>query len=116
MSLSGQTQRKTYVKSMYNLAPIGVPLMPATETPESVETARINLRTSAEAKAMIERAAAYMGTTVSAFMLQNAYEAAKRVVAEHEVVMLSQRDFEAFANALDTPPAPTAALKRLLRG
>ena len=116
MSLSGQTQRKTYVKSMYNLAPIGVPLMPATETPESVETARINLRTSAEAKAMIERAAAYVGTTVSAFMLQNAYEAAKRVVAEHEVVMLSQRDFEAFANALDTPPAPTAALKRLLRG
>jgi uncharacterized protein (DUF1778 family) len=116
MSLSGRTQRKTYVKSMYNLAHIGVPLMPATESPESVETARINLRTSAEAKAMIERAAAYVGTTVSAFMLQNAYEAAKRVVAEHEVVMLSQRDFEAFANALDTPPAPTAALKRLLRG
>ena len=90
--------------------------MPATKRPESVETARINLRTSAEAKAMIERAAAYMGTTVSAFMLQNAYDAAKRVVAEHEVIMLSQRDFEAFANALDNPPAPTAALKRLLRG
>lgn len=89
--------------------------MPATETPE-IETARINLRTSAEAKAMIARAAAYMGTTVSAFMLQNAYDAAKRVVAEHEVIMLSQRDFEAFAGALDKPPAPTAALKRLLRG
>ena len=89
--------------------------MPATKRPESVETARINLRTSAEARAMIERAAAYVGTIVSAFMLQNAYEAAKRVVAEHEIVMLSQRDFEAFANALDTPAAPTAALKRLLR-
>jgi len=90
--------------------------MPATKRPDSVETARINLRTSAEAKAMIERAAAYMGTTVSAFMLQNAYEAAKRVVAEHEVIMLSQRDFEAFASALANPPAPTAGLKRLLRG
>ena len=90
--------------------------MPATPTQEPPDTARINLRTSAEAKAMIERAAGYMGTTVSAFMLQNAYEAAKRVVAEHEVVMLSQPEFEAFANALDTPAAPTAALKRLLRG
>lgn len=90
--------------------------MSATEVPDSTETARINLRTSLEAKAMIERAAAYMGTTVSAFMLQNAYEAAKRVVAEHEVIMLTQRDFEQFAKALDKPPAPTAALKKLLRG
>jgi uncharacterized protein (DUF1778 family) len=89
--------------------------MPAADTADSVETARINLRTSAEAKALIERAAAYMGTTVSAFMLQNAYEAAKRVVAEHEVFMLTPRDFGAFASALDRPLAPTAALKRLLR-
>lgn len=90
--------------------------MPAIETHDPVDTARINLRTSGEAKALIERAAAYMGTTVSAFMLQNAYEAAKRVVAEHEVIMLTQRDFEGFAQALAKPPAPTAALKRLLRG
>ena len=37
------------------------------------ESARINLRTSPEAKALIERAAAIMGSTVSGFMLQNAY-------------------------------------------
>lgn len=36
-------------------------------------SARINLRTSVEAKAMIERAASLMGTTVSSFMLQNAF-------------------------------------------
>ena len=40
------------------------------------ESARINLRTSPEAKALIERAAALMGTTVSSFLLQNAYETA----------------------------------------
>ena len=45
----------------------------------------------------------------------NAYEAAKRVVAEHEVIMLSQRDFETFARVLDKPPKPTATLRRLLR-
>ena len=46
------------------------------------ESARINLRTSPEAKALIERAAAIMGSTVSSFMLQNAYEAASRLVAQ----------------------------------
>lgn len=89
--------------------------MPAPSQTEIAE-ARINLRTSAEAKALIERAAAYMGTTVSAFMLHNAYEQAKRIVAEHELHVLSQRDFEAFAKALEAPPAPTSALKRLMRG
>ena len=94
-----------------------MPVIPSESTsPESAEAARISLRTSAQAKVLIERAAAYMGTTVSAFMLQNAYEAAKRVVAEHEVIMLTQRDFEKFAQALEKPPAPTAGLKRLMRG
>ena len=45
------------------------------------ESARLNPRTSAEAKAMIERAATLMGTTVSSFMLQNAFEAARRIVS-----------------------------------
>ena len=46
----------------------------------SAQSTRINLRTIPEAKAMIERAAALMGTTVSAFMVQNAFEAAQRLV------------------------------------
>jgi uncharacterized protein (DUF1778 family) len=50
----------------------------------STGSARINLRANPEAKALIERAAALMGMTVSAFMLQNAYEAAQRLIAEWE--------------------------------
>lgn len=78
------------------------------------EQARINLRTSAEAKAMIERAAALMGTTVSSFMLQNAYEAARRVVSEYDTLMLSQRDFDAFTEAMEHPPKPKTALRKLM--
>lgn len=78
------------------------------------ESARINLRTSADAKAMIERAAALMGTTVSGFMLQNAYEAARRVVSDYDTLMLSQRDFDAFAEAMEHPPKPKAALRKLM--
>ena len=83
-------------------------------TTQSPETARINLRTSPEAKALIERAAALMGTTVSGFMLQNAYEAAQRGVSDHDTILLSQRDFEAFIAACDNPPEPTEALRRLM--
>ena len=76
---------------------------------------RINLRTSPEAKALIERAAALMGTTVSSFMLQNAYEAAQRLVAQHETIVLSDRDRDAFLAAINTPGEPTEALKALMR-
>ncbi|MDO8261599.1 MAG: DUF1778 domain-containing protein [Gallionella sp.] len=85
--------------------------MPATLTNES---ARINLRTSAEAKAMIERAAALMGTTVSSFMLQNAFEAARRIVSETDTLLLTQRDFEAFAASIENPPKPKTALRKLM--
>ena len=78
------------------------------------ESSRINLRTSADAKAMIERAAALMGTTVSGFMLQNAYEAARRIVADNDTLMLSQRDFEAFVAACENPPPPNPALLELM--
>jgi len=78
------------------------------------ESARINLRTSAEAKAMIERAAALMGTTVSGFMLQNAYDAARRIVAETDTLMLTQRDFAAFTASIESPPKPKAALRKLM--
>lgn len=52
----------------------------------STGTARIDLRTSAEAKALIERAAALMDTTVSGFMRQHACDAARRVVADHDTL------------------------------
>ena len=79
------------------------------------ESARINLRTSPEAKALIERAAAIMGSTVSSFMLQNAYEAALRLVAQQDVITLSDRDRDAFLKALENPPEPTQALIDLMR-
>jgi uncharacterized protein (DUF1778 family) len=80
----------------------------------AADSARINLRTSREAKALIERAAALMGTTVSGFMLQSSYESASRVVANHDALMLSARDFEAFMDACENPAEPTPALIKLM--
>ena len=78
------------------------------------ESARINLRTSPEAKALIERAAALMGSTVSSFMLQNAYEAARRIVADKDTLMLSQAAFDDFVAVCEQPAEPTQALIDLM--
>lgn len=86
----------------------------ASRAPLPTDSARINLRTSPEAKALIERAAALMGTTVSGFMLQNAYEAARRVVADNDTLVLSQQAFETFVAACESPAKPNAALRALM--
>ena len=80
----------------------------------ATESARIKLRTSVEAKTMIERAAALMGTTVSGFMLQNAYEAARRIVSENNTLLMTERDFEAFTSSIENPPKPKPALRKLM--
>jgi len=76
---------------------------------------RINLRTTPGTKQAIEQAAEMLGTTVSAFMLQNAYDAARRVLAEQQILTLSNRDRDAFLEALNKPPAPSKELRKLLR-
>lgn len=83
-------------------------------TIQNAESARINLRTSPEAKALIERAAALMGTTVSSFMLQNAYEAARRLVTESDTLQLSRQAFADFVAACETPDEPNDALRQLM--
>lgn len=79
-----------------------------------MNTVRINLRTSQEAKTMIERAALLMGTTVSAFMLQHTYEAACRIITNHDTLLLSTQGFEVFVSTCENPPEPNAALLELL--
>ncbi len=76
---------------------------------------RVHLRASAAAKEVIARAAASLGTTVSAFVAQSAYDAARQHLQQQEMLVLSAADLTAFARALDRPPKPNAALKRLMR-
>lgn len=78
------------------------------------ESARINLRTSPEVKAMIERAAAIMGSTVSSYISQSMYETSSRIVANTDTLMLSQEAFEAFIAVCENPPEPTEALRKLM--
>ena len=62
---------------------------------------RINLRTTYERKNLIATAAAYSGTTLSAFLLESAEERAKQVMQEQTEIQLTVKDWNAFSKILD---------------
>ncbi|MBI1891873.1 MAG: DUF1778 domain-containing protein [Burkholderiales bacterium] len=69
------------------------------------------MRTSAEMRVLLGRAAAYSGRTVTDFVLASAQEAAMRTIQDHEIIRLSSEDSLKFANALtSTNRKPNANL------
>jgi uncharacterized protein (DUF1778 family) len=72
---------------------------------------RIDLRTSPEIKALIVRAAATAGVSLSAFLIASAQERAKQILAENETLTLSPRDWDAFFAALDSTDKPRPKLE-----
>ena len=72
---------------------------------------RLEARVSAEVKALLQEAATLEGRTLTDFIVQAVTEAAKCTLRERDVIELSQRDREAFVNALLHPPTPSARLQ-----
>jgi uncharacterized protein (DUF1778 family) len=72
---------------------------------------RIELRVAPSAKQLIQRAMAVSGLTAGDL----AYEGARRVLDEHERMVLSGADRDAFLDAVQNPPAPTDRLIAALR-
>ncbi|HYO12918.1 MAG TPA: DUF1778 domain-containing protein [Thermoanaerobaculia bacterium] len=72
---------------------------------------RIELRVAPSAKKLIQRAMAISGLTAGDL----AYEGARRVLEEHERMMLIGADREAFLEAVMNPPKPTEKLLAALR-
>ena len=73
---------------------------------------RLELRVARSAKELIRHAMAVTGLTAGDL----AYEGARRVLDEHERMVLTGKDRDAFLEAVSNPPAPSsklvAALKR----
>ncbi|MBZ5611547.1 MAG: DUF1778 domain-containing protein [Acidobacteriia bacterium] len=78
-------------------------------------TSRIEARIAPDALAIVRRAAEIQGRSVSDFVVAAAQEAALKTVAEVEVIRLSRRAQEQFANLLLNPPKPKPALMRALK-
>lgn len=76
-----------------------------------IKRERIELRVAASAKKLIQRATTVTGLTAGDL----AYEGARRVLDEHERMVLTGADREAFLEALMNPPKPAEKLIAALR-
>jgi len=72
---------------------------------------RLELRVAASAKQLIQRAMSVSGLTAGDL----AYEGARRVLDEHERMVLAGADRDAFLDAVLDPPAPADKLVAALR-
>jgi uncharacterized protein (DUF1778 family) len=70
----------------------------------------MSFRIRPEDKVLLVRAAAHAQTDLTTFVLRNAGQAARAVIAEAERVALSERDSLRVLDALDHPPSPNARL------
>ena len=75
---------------------------------------RFNLRLNPGAKAQIERAAAFSGKSVNAFILQCAVQTAQETIDTHETMQLERSDADKFLSALDRPWQTNTALYKAL--
>jgi uncharacterized protein (DUF1778 family) len=68
------------------------------------ENSRMSLRIRPNDKALLMRAVVYEHTGLTDFVLRNAIQAAKAVIAQAEHVSLSERDSLRVLEALENPP------------
>ncbi len=79
----------------------------------TVRNERIDIRAKAEVKAVIERAAQLKHTSVSAYLLDSALEKATADLRAAESLILGDADRDRFFAALENPPEPNEALRKL---
>ena len=82
--------------------------------PQAVSTARLEARISTDLHAMLKRAAEIQGRTMTDFVVAAVQDAAQHAIEQAGVIRLSLADQRRFADALLSPPRPSAALKRAM--
>lgn len=75
----------------------------------------INLRVEAGTRQLIDDAAKSLGKTRTEFMIESARSQAVDVLLDRRLFVLGSEDYEAFRRALESPPAPDAKLRALMR-
>jgi len=73
------------------------------------------LRVEGQTRQLIDDAAAVLGKTRTEFMIESARKQAIDVLLDQRLFVLEPDRFDAFVDALDSPPAPGPKLTALLR-
>lgn len=81
---------------------------------EAKKKERLNIRTTADRKDLIARAAKKENMNISEFVLETAVSAAEAIVNDDANYTLSKDKWDAFCSALDAPPRDIPALRKLL--
>jgi uncharacterized protein (DUF1778 family) len=76
---------------------------------------RLEVRVTPEQDALIRQAADLEDTTVTAFVLDTVTSKAKRVVKQHQDLVLSNDAFDRFLAELDKPAKPVPELVELFK-
>lgn len=76
---------------------------------------RLEVRVTPEQDALIRQAADIEDTTVTAFVLDTVTTRAKRVVKQHQDLVLSNDAFDRFVAELDKPANPVPELVELFK-
>ena len=75
----------------------------------------IQIRTSAETKAILNRAAVLRGQKLSEFMLESARRQAEETILDQRTFFLDSDAHEKFLALLDSPSKPNEELRSLMR-
>ncbi len=79
---------------------------------QQARTARLEARVTDEQKAILQRAAALTGRSLSDFVVASAQDAAMRAIHDHELIRLTAEERTEFVKAMLNPPAPSDRLKK----
>lgn len=76
---------------------------------------RIDIRTSSKIKQVLIQAAELVGSSMSAFVLETAYEKAKKILQENSDVHLSDNERDHFLTLLERPARRNTTLHRAMK-
>lgn len=76
---------------------------------------RLEARISSAKKTVLRNAAALSGVSLTDFVINSAYDAARQVIKEYEHLNLTESDRNIFIQALLDPPQPSENLKKAVQ-
>lgn len=103
-----------YGKQSYNFNR-GIEMPTAVTIASAGKAERLEARITPAQKEILQRAAELEGRSLTDFVVSSAQAAARLIIAQHEILLLSAKDREVFVNALLNPPAPNGKLRRAAR-
>ena len=80
----------------------------------NLATERINIRSTVDAKNVIEQAANLLGLSVSSFMLQSSFERAKELLKSNYELRVNNADRDMLMNILENPRPANDEMKKLM--